>query len=602
MILLSILWAVPSTVALYKNGKIISCISEERLSRIKNDDRYPKKAIDAILHSNLLTPDDLNMILVAGKHWNIHYMLTRKYSTFSIADRYKEEEEYWKPTILRKKRVDYLKIFSDKIDLQQYPGSRFWKKILTSLRRRKIGRSQKDYQNLTRAIIANHLKVNPKKIRFMDHHTCHAAFAYYATPCPSNKVLVCTGDAWGDQCNATINVAIKGEIYRKKTIKNFLVPRLYRSITLLLGMKPDEHEYKLMGLAGYGRKEFYQTELAVFRSLQKTKNDYFQFIKKPKDLFWSIKKKLKHSRFDNIASALQAYSEETIENWIHNCLKKFHCTSFAFGGGAAMNMKAMLKVSENKLCKKIFIGPSPADESLAIGACFAYAAKKLKLAQISPKEFIQPLKNAYLGFDISDNGIKKVIKKAKSLKNIKIQNYQDNFVADHLFQGKIIGRCVGRSEFGARSLGNRAILADPSKIESVKKINETIKSRDFWMPFAPTILDSDKNHFIINSKRNIYPYMTLGADTVETNRCKIQAGIHAGDFTCRPQVLQKKDNPSYYKLIKEFKKLSNIGALLNTSFNEHGRPIVQTAEEAFDLFLKTNLDGVIINHYYFYKK
>lgn len=601
MILLSILWAVPSTVALYKNGKIISCISEERLSRVKNDDRYPKRAIDEILHSNLLVPDNLSMILVAGKHWNIHYMLTRKYSTFTIADRYREEEEYWKPTILQKKRVDYLKVFSDKIDLHQYPGEKFWKTILTNLHKRKIGRSQRDYQNLTRAIITNHLKVLPKKIQFMDHHTCHAAFAYYATPCPSNKVLVCTGDAWGDQCNATINVAIKGELYRKKTIKNFLIPRLYRSVTLLLGMKPDEHEYKLMGLAGYGRKEFYKKELAVFRSLQTTQSDYFQFINKPKDLFWSIKKRLKHSRFDNIASALQAYSEETVEKWIHNCLKKFHCTSFAFGGGAAMNMKAMLKVSKNKLCKKIFIGPSPADESLAIGACFAYAAKKIKQARIAPKSFIHPLKNAYLGFEIPDNDIKKIIKKAKKIKNIRFNKYQDKLVANHLFKGKIVGRCVGRSEFGARSLGNRAILADPSKYESVKKINETIKSRDFWMPFAPTILDSDKHYYIANSKQNTYPYMTLGADTVEKNRGKIQAGIHAGDFTCRPQVLKQEDNPLYYKLIKEFKKLSKIGALLNTSFNEHGKPIVQTGEEAFDLFYKTNLDGVIINDYYFYK-
>ena len=602
MILLSILWAVPSTVALYKNGQIISCISEERLSRVKNDDRYPKLAIDAILNKNNLTSSDLDMVLVAGKHWNIHYIMTRKYSTFSIQDRFREEELYWKPTILKNKKVNYLKIFAKKIDFNQYPGKRFWKSIYVKLKKNTLTRSRKDYQKITKHIISKHLNINQNKIVFVDHHACHAAFAYYSTPCPGNKVLICTGDAWGDGCNATINVSVNGEIKRKKKIKNFIIPRLYRSMTLLLGMKPDEHEYKLMGLAGYGRKEFYKKELSLFRSLQKSKGILFQYVKKPKDLFWSIRKSLECSRFDNIASALQAYSEEQMERWIGNSLKKFNCSYVAFGGGAAMNMKAMLKISKNRLCKKIFIGPSPADESLAIGACFAWAAKKIKEKNISPKKIIEPLNDSYLGFTNTEDDVRQIIKNCTKSKKILLKKYSPQIVAKDLSLGKIIGRCVGKGEFGARSLGNRAILADPSKIESVKKINETIKSRDFWMPFAPTILDSDEKKFIRNPRNNIFPYMTLGAETVPNNRKQIQAGIHPGDFTCRPQVLKFEQNPSYYKLIYEFKKITKIGALLNTSFNQHGSPIIQSAKEAFHLFLKTNLDGLILENIYFLKK
>ena len=157
-------------------------------------------------------------------------------------------------------------------------------------------------------------------------------------------------------------------------------------------------------------------------------------------------------------------------------------------------------------------------------------------------------------------------------------------------------------EFGLRSLGNRSILCDPRFYSNINKINFKIKKRDFWMPFTPTILEEDFNKYVVDSKKLISKFMSMAFDTTKMGRQKLQACIHPVDFTARPQKLNQIDNPEYYKIINEFKKLSGVGALLNTSFNLHGLPIVRSIEDAFFVFEKSDIDILIINNYLFKKK
>ena len=165
----------------------------------------------------------------------------------------------------------------------------------------------------------------------------------------------------------------------------------------------------------------------------------------------------------------------------------------------------------------------------------------------------------------------------------------------------ICARCVDKAEFGARALGNRSILADPSNPFSKQKINSAIKSRDFWMPFAPVILDKYANKYIVNEKKIISKFMTIGFDVTKEGFKKIIAATHPADKTARPQILFKKDNPELYDIINKFSKITGIGALLNTSFNLHGHPIVNTPDEAIYVLQNSSLDGLLLNNFFIKK-
>ena len=175
-------------------------------------------------------------------------------------------------------------------------------------------------------------------------------------------------------------------------------------------------------------------------------------------------------------------------------------------------------------------------------------------------------------------------------------------IAHCLTKGNIIGRCVGKMEFGQRALGNRSIIADPSNIAIKEKINSAIKNRDFWMPFAPIILDKYANRYLVNPKNLESPHMTIGFQTTELGYKKMIAACHPADKSARPQILEKKHNPSLYETILEFSKLNNCGAVLNTSFNLHGYPIVNTAMDAFYVFENSDLDILLLNNFMIKKK
>ncbi len=361
-------------------------------------------------------------------------------------------------------------------------------------------------------------------------------------------------------------------------------------------MKPGEHEYKVMGLAPYASTSDTDHVLNIMKRwlILDHKSLQFKTIVNAHTFLKLCNEKLKGQRFDWIAAASQKLLEVRIIEWVEAAIKKTGITTIVASGGVFMNVKVNKLIVDSPNVKRFFVFPSSGDESNAFGACF-YAFKKLY-----PNDNPEPIKDLYLGPSF-EFGIDKTIKKLKGFKVIKPKNLEVE-VAKILARGEIVARFASRSEWGARALGNRSILANPSNSDVVERINRMIKNRDFWMPFAPTILSERASDYLINPKRVNSPYMMLAFDSTPLARRELKAAMHPYDFTLRSQILEKDYNPSYYKLIKEFEKLTRIGAVLNTSFNLHGFPIVLSPADALEAFKKSGLEYLALEDYILSKK
>ena len=604
-VIVGINWEQNSTAALMIDGKIVGCVSEERFSRIKNDERYPIKSINWLLHSNSLTKKDVTDVCFISKDWSPSYSLVRHYTNFTIKDYLEEQKKIWYPRLYLKKKVSFLSTFKNKIDFNQFPGKAFWKRVVKNIGDENDHNSNKKVKKLGKKIrsevIQKHLGIQSSRIHFVDHSSGHAFYAYFSSRNINKKKLVITLDAWGDNINYSAKIFSK--INKKIKIvnivsgSNFIIGRLYRYVTLILGLKPNEHEYKVMGLAPYCKDQYYQNILKIFLNFQSIKNYKFIFLKKPKDFYFDIKKKLDGERFDSIAGGLQKYTEILISKWITKLVSKFKVYDLCLAGGVGMNVKNNLVISNLKKVKNLFIPPSPDDSSQAMGACYFHYIKKYN-------KIPKPLENTYLGYKINEKDVKELIKKINRKKFLVSDKGIISKTVKLLRSEKIIARCVGKGEFGARSLGNRSILADPSNQNIKKIINEKVKNRDFWMPFAASVLKNHaKKYFVINKSRTEnYNYMTNCLETTPMGREKLSAAIHPYDYTCRAQIIEKGQNKEFEKIISEFGKLSGVYALLNTSFNLHGFPIVNDVKDAWNVFLKTNIDGLLLENYLILKK
>lgn len=588
MKILAISWTECSTAAVVVDGHVVACISEERFSRIKNDERYPRRAIEVVLKAAGLQASDLDVVAFAGTDFDAKSVLVHKYSGFSVQDRLREQREYWYPRMYEGKMVDYLTVFADQID-QQQDGA--WDRAIDWLRRGAPDQARAFFQQFRREMICQHLGVDPSIVSFVDHHHAHACYAYYGSPFRSDPVAVLTADAWGDGRNATVSLAQGGRITLLSSSDNFQGARLYRSITLMLGMKPDEHEYKVMGLAPYAKPEYAQVPYRVFQETQRVHGLGFDYQIKPADLYVYFHDRLEGHRFDAIASGLQRYTEELLLEWACNALRKTGTSRVVFGGGVAMNVKAMMRIAQLPDVHELFICPSPSDESLAIGSAYVVQHEQLQAHGQDPRSVIRPLPSAYLGMAASPADVEETVQSFRSDPTYRVSESADSArIARLLSEGKILGRCVGRNEFGARALGNRSIVADPRDSRVIRRLNERIKSRDFWMPFAPTILAHCADEYLKNEKGLAAPYMTLAFETSARGRRELAAGVHPADATCRPQVLEPGDNPGYEELITAFERVTGVGAVLNTSFNLHGEPVVQTPADAARVFRLSGLD------------
>mgnify|MGYP001592662211 CR=1 FL=1 len=555
-----------ASACLIEDGELRFAIQEERLVYEKNKSGFPKKSIELLMKQLRLKPEEIDLIAFASRHVSPLFgtALGRQYKRmFGI-----------------RRRVESI--------IMKTPLYNLYKAMSRVQRKRNIRRL--GFRN---------------KVKFFDHHLCHAATAYYGSHFPRNeKVLVLTNDGAGDGLCATVSIGENGKLQRLAKVKSdHSLAGVYSLTTKLLGFQPLEHEYKLMGMAPYASERGHKIGYEAFKKyVSLSEKDPLKFKKSRrgaiKTILPQLEKDTRYMRFDWICAGLQRFTEEVLVGWVDNCLKATATEKLALAGGIFMNVKANKKIMELKQVKDMFIFPSCGDETVSMGAAYAAYAEFRKATDPD----IQPLKDFYLGDDFSNEKVLKEIDKlkTKNLKWKKIKNIEKE-LAQLLVDGQVVARCKGRMEFGARALGNRSILADPSNLRCLREINLMVKKRDFWMPFAPVMLKERADEYIINKKSIAAPYMILSFDTTEKYDDLI-AAVHQADLTARPQIIDKTMNPDYYSILKEFEKLTGCGALLNTSFNLHGFPIVHGPKEALDVFIRSGLRYLAVGNYLIEKK
>lgn len=569
MIILGIHDGHNSGATIVKNGQIIASVLEERLTRKKNESGFPHKSIISCLKICSIKKSDINKVVYAS-----NFMHDAKYL---------------------KNPLGWYKVgFKEQIEDAKKP--KLYEKIIFIQRRKE--RIEK---------VVKLLKISKNEVSFLDHHLCHVAASYYCSHFPKNKkVLAISCDGSGDNLSGSVYVCKNKDLKRiAYTNRSASLGKIYSRVTALLGFKPWEHEYKIMGMAPYGNYKICKSlKEKVFDKLISVDKKNLKFVLKTKlsmnYCYKHLAENLQGERIDNISGALQLFTEETLSKLVEAAVNKTNISTVILSGGVFMNVKANHIISKNKKIKKLFVMPSCGDESLSIGAALhLYHQNNLK-NKLEESE----LKHLYLGNEFSKENEIKEIKKIKQKNKFRVVNKNLNSEAAKLLsKGKVLARCCGRSEWGARSLGNRSILARGDNYNMVNQINHKIKNRDFWMPFAPIIMDRFKKRYLIDKKNFTNPaFMTMTYDSNKKYFDEIICGSHTKDKTIRAQVLKKSSNPKLYDLFDKYLKKTKLGCMINTSFNLHGYPLVDSPKDAIYVFLNSEIDALLFNNFLLIKK
>jgi carbamoyltransferase len=574
-----------SSAALIEDGKIIVAVCEERSRRKKNYIGYPKNAVDYCLKKSGIKPEQLSRVAYTTRD-NPGLLVKAKTNTeFSLSD-YRDYygERFYKRRLRGEDCTDYLKWLRDdprfNKDQEHFDFSYLTDEVLAD------GRLEIEmFRAESARLLASELGIARERIEFLDHHTCHAYYSYFGSPFRGEDCIVLTLDGWGDGRNQTVwRVSDERFTLLAESSQNDL-GRIYKMATLILGMRPDEHEFKVMGLAPYAKASYAERAMAVLENLCDVDGMRIVSKNRPKDLFSYLAEMWKVHRFDNIAAAVQLYTERIACKLVSNIVKETGIRRLVIGGGIAMNIKMNKAIAELEEVDAMFVCGSSGDESLSIGGCYYLNG--------DPQKNI-PLTGLYLGYDIADE-IVDFDPRFYADRYVVNEQATPNDVAQLLAKGEIVAVVRGRAEFGARALGNRSILANPSHRSTVQQINEAIKNRDFWMPFALSILEEHADEYLINPKSLSSPFMAISLDVQPGLHFCIEAGTHPYDKTVRPQFVSRKVAPQYHRLISIFFELTGIPALLNTSFNLHGEPIVDTVADAVRTFELSGLDHLLID-------
>jgi carbamoyltransferase len=585
MIVLGISETHCATAAVLRNGAIVGCASEERFSRLKNDAGYPRRAIDALLGELGITPGEIDVVALAGAR-----AASREWMNRVLHDEAYHREYYGV-------RLDGAR------DTVARRGRKLGARLgLVRRARGKFGISQAERLGF----VGTHLGVPAERIVCLDHHTCHAAAAYFGAPLAGAPALVLTNDNSGDGLCATASTGGGMALVRREATPSApgSLGSFYSLVTVLLGMKAGEHEYKVMGLAPYASER--RTEIAA-EALRQA----FDLVEGEPALFaWKARtpryrlllEKTLGLRFDAIAGGAQQIVEECLVAWTRLMHSRYGGERLALGGGVFMNVKANMRLADEEWVRDLFVFPSCGDESNAVGAAYLGYLRGRGESSVLPPP--RPFGPAYLGPAVTAEEAEAVIRARDLVTRYHVSEHEDveAKIADLLVSDGVVARCQGRMEFGARALGNRSILANPSDQRVVPLINRMIKNRDFWMPFAPTVLREREPDYLVNPKGLISPYMMLAFPTNAKGRDEIVAAIHPHDATARAHILEESWNPGYHRIIREFEARTGIGAVLNTSYNLHGEPLVCSAEDAVDTFERSGLPHLALDRFLISKK
>jgi len=440
-------------------------------------------------------------------------------------------------------------------------------------------------------------------VRFLDHHLCHAwtPVYFYGLNRETLPVLVLTLDGDGDKACS--------KVFRYDPVSSTMAliaetpydaspGLLYLRLTQFLGMKPNEHEYKVMGLAAYvSNEEYYRQCKERLAELvhvnERTLEFESSFNTNCSERYY--RKRLQRERFDNMAAAIQAVIEDVVISWVRAAIRKTGLHRVALAGGVFMNVKLNQRILALPEVERLFVMPSCGDESLVIGAAAV-------IAQQAGTD-LHPIKTMYLGLRNRPEDIAKLLERIPQTWRVVRSHDIAEDVAQLLAKKELVAWFAGAGEWGARSLCHRAILANASDLSAVPEINHAVKMRDFWMPFAPTILEEWAERYIMNwdklaeKARESADYMILTYDSTPLARQHLRAAIHPKDYTMRPQIVGENGDPLVRKLLKHYESITGMGGFLNTSFNLHGYPLIGTADQALDTFARSGLRYMAIADY-----
>ena len=580
-----------SAAAIIVDGNIVAAAQEERFSRKKHDPRYPFNAVKYVLEESNLSLNEIDHIVFFEKPFLKFERLLETYMAF--APKGFKSFSLSMPIWLREKL--------------------FQKKFLFD----KLKEHDKNFNDIG-------------KIKFSEHHYSHAASAFF--PSPFEEAIILTLDGVGEWATTTVAIGKKNKL---EIIKEIHFPHslglLYSAFTYYTGFKVNSGEYKLMGLAPYGKPIFkdiildklidlkedgsFKLDMKYFNyatGLTMTNNKFSKLFEHP---VRDPKKDLLTKFHMDVAASIQSVTEEIVLRMTKNISTKYKINNLCLAGGVALNCVANGKILKEKIFDNIWIQPAAGDAGGSLGAALAYWHHELEKPRV---EFKDKMKGSYLGPKFKNDLIEQKLKFLKA--NYKKYSREEviSLTAKELSNEKTVGWFQGRMEFGPRALGGRSILADPRSEKMQKQLNLKIKFRESFRPFAPSILREDVNEwFELNDdspymllvsevkkdkqiKMNVEDEKLFGIDKLNIKRSSIPAITHV-DYSARIQTVHKETNPRYYDLINEFKKNTNCPVLVNTSFNVRGEPIVCSIEDAFNCFMGTNLDILVVEDFVLFK-
>lgn len=429
------------------------------------------------------------------------------------------------------------------------------------------------------------------------HHLGHAATAYFGMrEDHDTRYLVVTIDGKGDLECATVSIGHAGKLEQiASTPFTDSLGTIYALTTGAMGFRPLEHEYKLMGMAPYASPKYVEESAKAFSSLISVDRDDLRFRRQTPEPTFMLQRRLSRMitgmRFDNVCAGLQAACEEAVLELIRAAVAKTGIRRVLCAGGVFMNVKANKRILELDEVDYLGVAPSCGDESSSYGIAW-YAHTKRSGPEAA--RAIEPLGALYLGTDVEEDDVAATL----GASGHDYERFDDieSEVAKVLAAGHPVARCKGRLEFGARALGNRSILADPKNADVVRVINQMIKKRDFWMPFAPVVRRERMHDYFVAPEGTRSPYMMLTFDTKD-NVSDLMGAVHNADLTARAQVIEEEHNPDYYRVLSQFESITGRGVLLNTSFNLHGFPVVLGATEALHVFDNSGLEYLAVGQY-----
>lgn len=554
-VILGICDSQDSGASLFIDGKLVDAISEERLNREKQTRMFPYLSIKHLLDAHNLSLKDVDRVVLASS-------MTPSF-------------------ILRLFNRDYNKSFVNEREPFQFSYLYHAYIIYQSLARKSYIIREID-AFFSKLIIKSRLCLWKHRLHIIDHHTAHAASAYYTSGL--KDALVITMDGMGDGLSVTVSIGHNKSLKRIFTQSGFCaIGNYYSRFTEYLGFKPLRHEGKITGLAAYGNPDATISHMKKVLRFKRRGFNYLNYFfphSKKKGVFKQIECYSK----EDIAAGLQKNLEEEVCKFIEYWIEKTGTRNIALAGGIFANVKLNQRIHEIEGINSVYIFPHMGDGGISAGAVLNY---------LKPEPFT--LRNILLGPRYSDKEIRKELVKT----NLKFKYHKniEKKIARLIAKGKVIARFDGRMEYGPRALGNRSILYQVTDVNVNDFLNKKLKRTEF-MPFAPATLIEYVDKCYKGIKGAEYParFMTITFDCTDWMKKKCGGVVHV-DGTARPQILSKKDNPSFYKIIDEYRKLTGIPCIINTSFNMHEEPIVCSPYDAIRAFKDSRLDFLALENF-----